>query len=103
MNVYVKVAGARRVAFVTAACYNYEVVFESVTRNVGTDPWASKAQGFCVSRRLTLKTHLYEFVSKSKKLKCLCGWERTLKTSDAEVIYKKFKEHCAEASRLHLL
>ena len=76
-------------------------VFEPVTRNVGTDPWASKAQGFCVSRRLTLKTHLYEFISKSKKLKCLCGWERTLKTSDADAVTKKFAEHRAEEAARH--
>ena len=49
-----------------------------------------------------LKTHLYEFVSKTKKLKCLCGWERTLKTADPVLIDKKFAEHRAEASRVHL-
>jgi hypothetical protein len=43
-----------------------------------------------------LKTHLYEFISKTKKLKCLCGWERTLKTSDAEAVNKKFAQHRAE-------
>ena len=50
-----------------------------------------------------LKTHLYEFVSKTKKLKCLCGWERTLKTADPAVIDKKFVEHRTEASRLSKL
>jgi hypothetical protein len=55
--------------------------------------------GFRASWRLNLKTHLYEFVSKTKKLKCLCGWERTLKTADPALINKKFAEHIAEALR----
>jgi hypothetical protein len=48
-----------------------------------------------------LKTHLYEFVSKTKKLKCLCGWERTLKTSDSDAVTKKFAEHRAEEAARH--
>jgi hypothetical protein len=62
----------------------------------------AKPRGFVFLGGL-LKTHLYEFVSKTKKLKCLCGWERTLKTADSEAISKKFAEHCAEAARLRLL
>jgi hypothetical protein len=54
-----------------------------------------------VSWRLDLKIHLYEFVSKTKKLKCSCGWERTLKTTNPVLIGKKYAEHLAEASRLH--
>ena len=46
---------------------------------------------------------MFEFVTKTKKLKCLCGWERTLKTTDSELVYKKFAEYRAEAARLHLL
>jgi hypothetical protein len=47
-----------------------------------------------------LKTHLYEFSSVNKKLKCLCGWERTLKTSDMPAVYKKFAEHRAQEALL---
>ena len=46
-----------------------------------------------------MKAHLYEFVTKSKKLKCLCGWERTLKTTDMNAVYAKFEAHRSEASR----
>ena len=46
-----------------------------------------------------MRSHLYEFVSKTKKLKCLCGWERTLRTTDMALVYKKFEAHCAEVSR----
>jgi hypothetical protein len=35
-----------------------------------------------------------------KKLKCICGWERTLKTADVSLAHEKFQEHCAEAERL---
>jgi hypothetical protein len=47
-----------------------------------------------------LKTHLYEFKSDKKKLKCLCGWERTMKTSDITAVYKKFAEHRAQEALL---
>ena len=40
--------------------------------------------------------HLYEFKTDKKKLKCLCGWERTMKKVDLPLIYKKFAEHCAQ-------
>ena len=43
-----------------------------------------------------MKFHLYEFISDKKKLKCLCGWERTMKTSELAEVYKKFEEHCAQ-------
>lgn len=56
---------------------------------------SSRARG-----RLTLRIHLYEFVTKTKKLKCSCGWERTLKTVDPALIDKKFAEHVAETSRV---
>ena len=41
-----------------------------------------------------MRSHLYEFRSDKKKLKCLCGWERTLKTSEPKLIKAKFNEHC---------
>ena len=41
-----------------------------------------------------MKIHLYEFRSDKKKLKCLCGWERTLKSSDPKLVYKTFSDHC---------
>lgn len=46
-----------------------------------------------------MRAHLFEFRSDKKKLKCLCGWERTLKTADIEAAYEKFEEHRAEADR----
>jgi hypothetical protein len=47
-----------------------------------------------------LKTHLYEFHSAKKKLKCLCGWERTVKTSDQALIKKMFADHRAAEALL---
>ena len=47
-----------------------------------------------------MKLHLFEFKSDKKKLKCLCGWERTLKTADVRVAHEKFKKHCAEQMSL---
>ena len=41
--------------------------------------------------------HLFEFKSDKKKLKCICGWERTLKTADIRVAHEKFEEHRAES------
>lgn len=46
-----------------------------------------------------MRAHLFEFRSDKKKLKCLCGWERTLKTADIDAAYKKFEEHRVEATR----
>jgi hypothetical protein len=46
-----------------------------------------------------MKIHLYEFRSDKKKLKCLCGWERTLKTSDPKVVNKMFNDHRAGAAK----
>lgn len=40
-----------------------------------------------------MKIHLYEFRSDKKKLKCLCGWERTLKSSDPKLVLKTFNDH----------
>jgi len=40
-----------------------------------------------------MKMHLFEFKSDKKKVKCLCGWERTLKSTDVKLAYKKFIEH----------
>lgn len=45
-----------------------------------------------------MRIHLYEFRSDKKKLTCLCGWERTLKTTDPKAADKKFAEHRLEAS-----
>lgn len=45
-----------------------------------------------------MKIHMYEFRSDKKKLKCSCGWERTLKTTDAKVISKTFSIHTADAA-----
>lgn len=42
--------------------------------------------------------HLYEFKSDKKKLKCLCGWERSVKTAEIPSTYEIFKEHCAQES-----
>lgn len=47
-----------------------------------------------------MRLHLFEFHSGKKKLKCLCGWERTLKTADIRVAHEKFKKHCAEQAAL---
>lgn len=47
-----------------------------------------------------MKTHLFEFKSDKKKLKCLCGWERTMKTADLPTAYKKFAEHRAQEALL---
>ena len=41
---------------------------------------------------------MYEFRSDKKKLKCSCGWERTLKTADAKLIQKTFTVHTADAA-----
>jgi hypothetical protein len=43
-----------------------------------------------------MKFHLYEFRADKKKLKCLCGWERTVKTSDPKAVRKLFTDHCAD-------
>ena len=45
-----------------------------------------------------MKIHMYEFRSDKKKLKCSCGWERTLKSADSKVIEKTFSLHRAEAA-----
>lgn len=46
-----------------------------------------------------MRCHLFQFVSKSKKVSCLCGWERTLKSGDVAAAHKKFDEHRLEASK----
>lgn len=46
-----------------------------------------------------MKMHLFEFHSDKKKLKCLCGWERTLKTADIKAAYARFAKHCSESAR----
>ena len=45
-----------------------------------------------------MKIHMYEFRSDKKKLKCSCGWERTLKSADAKLIAKTFTDHQATAA-----
>lgn len=47
-----------------------------------------------------MRCHLFQFVSKSKKVSCLCGWERTLKSGDVAAAHKKFEEHSLEAAKL---
>jgi hypothetical protein len=44
-----------------------------------------------------MRIHLFEFRSDRRKLKCLCGWERTLKTADVDAAYEKYALHVAEA------
>ncbi|MCX5790286.1 MAG: hypothetical protein NTX64_17530 [Elusimicrobia bacterium] len=46
-----------------------------------------------------MKYHLFEFHSAKKKVKCLCGWERTLKTNNLALAYQKFEAHRAEEKR----
>ena len=45
-----------------------------------------------------MRVHLFEFRSDKKKLKCLCGWERTLKSADAEAAHERFDEHLEEVA-----
>ena len=45
-----------------------------------------------------MRVHLYEFVAGTRKLKCSCGWERTMKTTDLPAMLKKFEEHRAETA-----
>lgn len=80
-------------------CYTVRVPLEIAARDVGTGFRARLARGVRVPWRRTLRAHLYEFVTKTKKLKCICGWERTLKTEDPAIIDKKFAEHIAETER----
>ncbi|MFI5346591.1 MAG: hypothetical protein ACHQ51_09480 [Elusimicrobiota bacterium] len=47
-----------------------------------------------------MKTHLYEFNSEKKKLKCLCGWERSIKTADIPLLRKLFADHRAAEALL---
>jgi hypothetical protein len=42
------------------------------------------------------RAHLFEFRSDKRKLKCLCGWERTLKSTDLAAAYVRFAAHLAE-------
>lgn len=49
-----------------------------------------------------MRVHLFEFRSDKRKLKCLCGWERTLKSADLDAAYAKFAEH-VEETKLELL
>ena len=43
-----------------------------------------------------MRAHLYEFHAEKRRLKCLCGWERTVKKADVASAYEMFSEHCAE-------
>ena len=45
-----------------------------------------------------MRAHLYEFRSDKKKLKCLCGWERTLRSADEKLIKKMIMEHRADSA-----
>lgn len=40
-----------------------------------------------------MRIHLYEFRSDKKKLTCLCGWEKTMKTSDPKLLGAAFAAH----------
>lgn len=44
-----------------------------------------------------MKIHLYEFRADKRKLKCSCGWERTLKGTDSKLISRTFTDHCQDA------
>lgn len=77
------------------------VAFQPATRHAGNDPRARFGPEGFVFKEDSMKSHLYEFFSKGNKLKCLCGWERTMKKADLPAVYKKFAEHCAqEAARV---
>lgn len=41
-----------------------------------------------------MRLHLYEFRASDRKLKCNCGWERTLKSSQPNLVSKTFAVHC---------
>lgn len=41
-----------------------------------------------------MRIHLYEFRNDNRKLKCSCGWERTLKSAQPGLVYKTFTGHC---------
>lgn len=58
-------------------------------------PWTARGFPQFVVRMVNLgmKIHMYEFRSEKKKLKCSCGWERTLKTADVKLIAKTFSAH----------
>ena len=45
-----------------------------------------------------MRSHLYEFRSDKRKLSCLCGWERTLKSSEPKLVASTFRDHCAQAA-----
>lgn len=45
-----------------------------------------------------MRSHLYEFRSDKKRLSCLCGWERTLKTADPKLVLETFTAHCLAAA-----
>jgi hypothetical protein len=46
-----------------------------------------------------MRVHLYEFRSDKRKLTCSCGWERTLKNTDAKLVTRTFAGHCQEAAQ----
>ena len=45
-----------------------------------------------------MRVHLYEFRSDKRKLKCSCGWERTLKSTDSKIVTRTFNDHCQETA-----
>ncbi len=45
-----------------------------------------------------MRSHLYEVRFEKKKLTCLCGWERSLKTTDPRMVREAFAKHCLEAA-----
>lgn len=45
-----------------------------------------------------MRVHLYEFRSQTRKLKCSCGWERTMKSGDMQEAAANFKVHQKQAA-----
>lgn len=46
------------------------------------------------------KIHLYEFKPEKHKLRCMCGWEKTVRKADTSQTYRFFSEHCAQQALL---
>lgn len=44
-----------------------------------------------------MRTHLYEFRSATRLLKCQCGWQKTLKSTNLELAYQAFALHKSQA------
>ena len=44
-----------------------------------------------------MRTHLYEFRSATRLLKCQCGWQKTLKSANLDLAFKAFALHKSKA------